>query len=155
MVRQAPASAAASGEETSSIHRAGGASYSTGFHPMLIPRRSRPPLSTSTSAACVATKAVWRCGRLQDPRHQLESSIDGGKIGHQGQGFMDIASVGIGRHGHLGMASGVSAEHMVQDTDIGIPQILRRLGEVADGGEIDADLGGGEGNSDLHGQPSF
>jgi hypothetical protein len=53
------------------------------------------------------------------------------------------------------MASGVSAEHMVQDTDIGIPQILRRLGEVADGGEIDADLGGGEGNSDLHGQPSF
>jgi hypothetical protein len=40
------------------------ASYSTWFQPMPTPSRSRPPVSTSTSAACLATRAVWRWGRM-------------------------------------------------------------------------------------------
>jgi hypothetical protein len=43
------------------------ASYSTGFQPTPTPRRSRPPDSRSTSAACRATSAVWRCGRTRIP----------------------------------------------------------------------------------------
>ena len=43
------------------------ASYSTGFQPTPTPRRNRPPLSTSTSAACLATSAVCRCGRMMTP----------------------------------------------------------------------------------------
>ena len=43
------------------------ASYSTGFQPCPIPRRNRPPVRMSTSAACFATSAVWRCGRMTIP----------------------------------------------------------------------------------------
>ena len=43
------------------------ASYSTAFHPVPIPRRSLPPLRTSTVAACLATRTVWRCGRITIP----------------------------------------------------------------------------------------
>ena len=47
--------------------RSPSASYSTGFQPMPTPRRNRPPVSRSTSAACLATSAVWRCGRMMTP----------------------------------------------------------------------------------------
>ena len=43
------------------------ASYSTVFHPSPMPRRKRPSVSRSTSAACFATSAVWRCGRMMIP----------------------------------------------------------------------------------------
>ena len=43
------------------------ASYSTAFQPSPTPSRSRPPLSRSTSAACLATSAVCRCGRMITP----------------------------------------------------------------------------------------
>ena len=43
------------------------ASYSTAFQPTPMPRRNRPPLSRSTSAACFATNVVWRCGRMMTP----------------------------------------------------------------------------------------
>src|SRR5262245_2043229 len=43
------------------------ASYSTAFQPTPIPRRRRPPLSTSICAACLATSAVCRCGRIRMP----------------------------------------------------------------------------------------
>ena len=42
-------------------------SYSTAFQPTPTPSRSRPPLRTSTSAACLATRAVCRCGRITTP----------------------------------------------------------------------------------------
>ena len=47
------------------------ASYSTWFQPTPTPRRSRPPLNMSTSAACLATTPVWRCGRMSTPLHSL------------------------------------------------------------------------------------
>ena len=40
------------------------ASYSTAFQPVPTPKRSRPADSTSSEAACLATNAVWRCGRM-------------------------------------------------------------------------------------------
>src|ERR1700704_1357149 len=43
------------------------ASYSTWFQPTPTPRRSRPPERRSTSDACRATSAVWRCGRTRIP----------------------------------------------------------------------------------------
>ena len=43
------------------------ASYSTQFQPVPTPSRSRPPESSATSAACFATSAVWRCGRMITP----------------------------------------------------------------------------------------
>ena len=43
------------------------ASYSSGFQPTPSPSRSRPPESMSTSAACLAASAVWRCGRMMMP----------------------------------------------------------------------------------------
>src|SRR5438046_3959332 len=43
------------------------ASNSTGFQPKATPSLSRPPESTSTAAACLATSAVWRCGRMMMP----------------------------------------------------------------------------------------
>ncbi len=43
------------------------ASYSTQFHPVPTPSRSRPCESRSTSAACWATSTVWRCGRINTP----------------------------------------------------------------------------------------
>jgi len=43
------------------------ASYSTAFQPSPTPRRNRPPVSMSTSAACLATSAVCRCGRMMIP----------------------------------------------------------------------------------------
>ena len=43
------------------------ASNSTAFQPTPMPRRSRPPLSTSIWAACLATSAVCRCGRMRMP----------------------------------------------------------------------------------------
>jgi hypothetical protein len=42
-------------------------SYSTAFRPIPTPSRRRPPLSTSTAAACLATSAVWRWGRMSTP----------------------------------------------------------------------------------------
>ena len=46
------------------------------------PRRNRPPVSRSTSAACLATSAVWRCGRMITP---VTSSSDGerGEVAEQ------------------------------------------------------------------------
>src|SRR3546814_1989123 len=37
---------------------------SSDLQPRPTPKRSRPPDSTSTSAACLATSAVCRCGRI-------------------------------------------------------------------------------------------
>ena len=39
--------------------------YSTAFHPVPTPSRSRFPDSTATSAACLATSTVWRWGRIR------------------------------------------------------------------------------------------
>ena len=38
--------------------------YSTGFQPTPMPKRKRPPDSTSSEAACLATSAVCRCARI-------------------------------------------------------------------------------------------
>ena len=43
------------------------ASYSTRFQPMPTPSRNFPPVSRSTSAACLATSTVCRCGRIMIP----------------------------------------------------------------------------------------
>jgi hypothetical protein len=51
------------------------ASYSTWFQPTPTPRRSRPPDSRSTSAACRATSAVWRCGRTRTPVANLQDYV--------------------------------------------------------------------------------
>ncbi len=42
-------------------------SYSTQFQPTPTPRRSRPSENRSTSAACLANRAVCRCGRMITP----------------------------------------------------------------------------------------
>ena len=42
-------------------------SYSTQFQPIPTPRRSRPSENRSTSAACLANRAVGRCGRMITP----------------------------------------------------------------------------------------
>jgi hypothetical protein len=41
------------------------ASYSTVFHPTPTPSRNRLPDRIATSAACLATSTVWRCGRMR------------------------------------------------------------------------------------------
>ena len=41
--------------------------YSTGFHPMPTPSRKFPPVRMSTSAACLATRAVCRWERTTTP----------------------------------------------------------------------------------------
>ncbi len=48
--------------------------YSTGFHPMPTPSRKFPPVRMSTSAACLATKAVCRWERTTTP---VTNSIPG------------------------------------------------------------------------------
>jgi hypothetical protein len=41
------------------------ASNSSAFQPMPSPARTRPPLSTSSSAYCLATSTVGRCGAIR------------------------------------------------------------------------------------------
>ncbi len=49
------------------VKRSPRASNSTAFQPTPTPRRSRPAESTSTAAACFATSAVCRWGRIRIP----------------------------------------------------------------------------------------
>ena len=44
---------------------------------------------------------------------------------------MNIALVGIEELGHFRMELGIGTQDMVEHTNVGIPQVLRRLDEVA------------------------
>ena len=51
------------------------AAYSTLFQPVPMPRRSRLPDRTATSAACLATSTAWRCGRISTVEANSRSSV--------------------------------------------------------------------------------
>src|SRR5579875_3810609 len=97
------------------------ASYSTAFQPMPRPSRSRPPLSTSTSAACLAIRAVCRCGAIST---LVTSST--------------------------GMAGRVGAEHVVVNRHVVEAELLGCLHVVSHHRRIGGDLQLREDNAELH-----
>ena len=64
-------------------------SYSTSFQPTPTPSRSRPPLRTSISAACLATSAVCRCGRISDAGDQLQRRGQAGQVAEEDEDFVE------------------------------------------------------------------
>ena len=74
------------------------ASYSTWFQPIPTPSRSRPPDSRSTSAACRATSAVWRCGRTNIPVANRIRSVIAGQIGEHHEWIVERVVLGVGTH---------------------------------------------------------
>jgi hypothetical protein len=53
------------------------------------------------------------------------------EITHEGQGLVEIALVGIWQLGHLRMELRISAQDVIEEADMSIPQVLRGLDKVA------------------------
>ena len=86
--------------------------YSTGFQPMPMPKRKRPPDSTSREAACLATSAVCRCGRIIT---WVENSIfarAGAQEPEHHEGIVEEILGGVART-PVGPARDVDAEHVI------------------------------------------
>ena len=115
------------------------------------PRRSRPPDSTSTSAACLATSAVWRWGRMITAGLELDRRGHPGEEAEQHERLVERVLLGVGAP-QLGLPALVDgAEDVVVGDDVAEAEPLGGLGVVADGDRVVADLGGGEHGSELHG----
>src|SRR5262249_42000936 len=86
----------------------------------------------------------------EDGRHQLQPLGNASEIAHEGQGFVEIALVGIRKLGHLRMELRISAQDVVEEADVGIPQILRGLDKVAQSYEISSKFGERDSDADVH-----
>ena len=71
------------------------ASYSIQFRPTPTPRRSRPPVSRSSSAACLATSTVWRCGRIRMRGDELQVPGDRAEEAEQHERLVVRDVVGV------------------------------------------------------------
>ena len=69
------------------------ASNSTSFQPTPMPSVMRPPLSTSTSAACLATSAVWRWGRIRMPVTNRMRSVTAARCPKSTKGSWNMSSI--------------------------------------------------------------
>jgi hypothetical protein len=63
---------------------------------------------------------------------------------------VEIALVGIRELGHLGMKLRISTEDMVEEADMGLPQVLHSLDKVAQPHEISSKFGERDSNADVH-----
>ena len=124
------------------------ASYSTGFQPTPMPSRKRPSHKMSTSAACLATSAVCRCGRMIIAGHQLEL-CDAGEEAEQHERLVEGRVDVVGPRPAL-VHSGVGAEHVVVREEVCIPELFDAGAVRAHRAHIRADLGLREHHADLH-----
>ena len=125
------------------------ASYSTSFQPIPIPNRRRPPVSTSTSAACLAMSAVWRWGVIRMP---VTSSIplrDAGQVAEEHHGLVEHVGVLV-RAAPTRTAPGVRAEHVVVHEQVLVAHLLDGLGVVPYARRVGPDLGLRKDHSDTH-----
>ena len=127
------------------------ASYSTWFQPTPTPRRSRPPDRRSTSAACRATSAVWRCGRTRIPVAKRIRSVMPAKIGEHHERVVERVALGVGA-GQRGRPTGMNGtEHVVVGEKVVKAQVLDRSPDSPDSARISAKLGLRVDGADLHG----
>ena len=105
------------------------ASYSSGFQPTPSPSRKRPPESMSTSAACLAASAVWRCGRMMMPGHELDRPRAGGDEPEQDERLVERLRGVV-----------VPADDVVERDDVLEALVLGGRRELADRARVVADL---------------
>jgi hypothetical protein len=63
---------------------------------------------------------------------------------------VEIALVSIRELGHLGMELGISAQDVVEEADMCIPQVLHGLDKVAQPYKISPKFGERDGDADVH-----
>jgi len=83
----------------------------------------------STSAACLATTPVWRCGRNEHAAAQLDVLGDGRDEGHCRKGLVEGIVLAVGR---LPVAAWRRAEHMIRHLDAVVAETLGGLCPIAD-----------------------
>ena len=107
------------------------ASYSTLFQPTPTPSLSRLPDRIATSAACLATSTVWRCGRITTAVTSSTSVRAGGEEPEQHERLVegDVLVVGA-----LEPARPITigADHVVVDQQMAEAELLRTFGVGAD-----------------------
>ena len=114
-----------------------------GSSPTPTPSRNRPPVRRSTSAACLATSAVWRWGRMMTPVTSSSDVHDAGEEAEQHERLVERRRHVVGaapRRVHRR----VGAEHVVVGEDVGEAEPVDRLGVGAHGTNVAAELGLGE-----------
>ena len=127
------------------------ASYSTVFHPTPTPSRKRLFDRIATSAACLATRAVWRCGRIST--HEVSSRRLGDRRREREERERLVErDVLVVRALEATRAVALGAEHVVVGQQMGEAEILQPLEIVPDRAGIGPDLVVGEDGADSHGQ---
>src|SRR5438552_12717511 len=104
------------------------ASYSTWFHPIATPRRTRPRERTSRVAACLATRTVCRCGRMTMP-NASSSFFDRRQETEQHERLVERIAMGVCALPPCGPAARFGADDVVVRDQMRVPEILRRLRE--------------------------
>ena len=125
------------------------ASYSTGFQPTPTPKRNRPPVRRSTSAACLAARAVWRCGRMITPVTSSRS-VSAARYPNITRGSWKVVVDVVGP-GPGGVHRGISPEHVVVGEDVVVAEVGDRLPVRPHGTDVTAQLGLREDDPDPHG----
>ena len=96
-------------------------------------------MSTSISAACFATSAVWRCGSDDDAGDELEPRRDAGEVAEEHEDLVEQV-LGPVRADEVGMACIVRTEHVVVGEEVVEAEVLYGLRVLADSTGICANL---------------
>ena len=122
--------------------------YSTSFHPMPTPSRNLPRVSTSTSAACLATSTVWRCGRMSTPVTSSRFVCAARNPNSTKTSWNGVSEVyGPRQSGRVDTSAPITWSYGIKNekplSSVARPKPTMRSGSSTD-------LGLGEGHADLH-----
>src|SRR5215510_6423502 len=125
------------------------ASYSAAFQPIPTPKRRRPPLNTSTSAACFATSRRLPLAQNDDRGYQLDALGHSRQVPVEHKGLMKHIMLRIRPLPSLVMR-GVHSQDMIKDNHVFVAYALSSLHEITHCLRISAYFGLWENHAKLH-----
>ncbi len=102
------------------------------FQPTPTPSRKRSPERRASSAACLATRAVWRWGRTSTPGHELDGGRDAREVAEQHEYLVERVLLVVAARERPGAVRVLTAEHMVVRQDVREAELLGRCRKLAD-----------------------
>ena len=124
------------------------ASYSTAFHPMPTPKRKRPPVRRSTSAACFADEHRLTLREDDDAGDELQVG-DAGQVAEHDEWFVERGTHVV-RAVPRRVRGGVRADHVVVGQQMVVAELVDGQPVGAYRIDVAAELGLGEHDADLH-----
>ena len=109
-----------------------------------MPSLSRPLLKHVYFSALLGHQSRLALGQDENAGDHLYAFGESGDVGHEGQGFMGYALMGVGEIVDVRVELRVGAKDVVQDAHVAVAQVFGGLCEGPHGSHVMPDFHGGE-----------